>query len=300
MQTVVVTGANGFIGAYLVHELLRRNYRVVACGRSEEHFVNDHPHFQYHVFDFTNKQLTASVLSTIRPDVVVHCGAISKPDECEVNRETAFLTNVTGTAYLLEEAAKLKAHFIFLSTDFVFSGETGMYKEEDKRNPVNYYGETKVLAEDEVMKYPFGWAIIRTILVYGKSVGAKESFVEFIVNSIKQGKDLKIFNDQVRTPTYVEDLVKGIVTVIQKSATGIYHLSGKNAVTVYEAACKAAAFNGFVTDLITPIREGGLIAPAKRPKITGFDISKAEKELSYNPLSFEEGLKKTFDINAYL
>jgi len=299
MQTVFVTGANGFVGAYVVRELLKRNYRVVASGRSKNETEINHPNIRYQALDFTDKEMAATVYNDARPDVVVHCGAMSKPDDCEVNKEAALLTNVTGTKNLLHEAAKFKAHFIFLSTDFVFSGEgEGMYKEEDERSPVNYYGQTKVLAEDEVMKYAFDWAIVRTVLVYGKSLGEKESFIEMVVRSAKQQKALKIFNDQLRTPTYVEDLASGIELIIAKKATGIFHLSGKNAVTVYQAACDAVTLNKLDAALISPIKEGDLIAPAKRPKITGFNLDKARRELGYEPVSFTEGLQKTFGLKA--
>lgn len=298
MQTVFVTGANGFVGAYVVNELLQKNYFVIASGRSENETKNNHPNLRYQALDFTDKEMTATVFGDVRPDAVVHCGAMSKPDDCEINKEAAFLTNVTGTKNLLAEAARLKAQFIFLSTDFVFSGEgEGIYKEEDERSPVNYYGQTKVLAEDEVMKYAFAWAIVRTVLVYGKSLGEKESFIEMVVRSAKQKKALKIFNDQLRTPTYVEDLARGIELIIAKKATGIFHLSGKDAVTVYQAACDAVTLNMLNASLISPIKEGDLSAPAKRPKITGFNLDKARKELGYEPVSFTEGLQKTFRFN---
>lgn len=295
MQTVFVTGANGFVGAYIVKQLLEKGYKVFASGRSEKCIEHSHPDFRYRVLDFTNREQTAKVFEEIKPNVIVHSGAMSKPDECELNKEEAFLTNVTGTKILAEEAAKLKAQFIFLSTDFVFSGEgQGMYKEDDERAPVNYYGETKVLAEDEVKKYPFDWAVLRTVLVYGKSIGKNESFIEMVVRSVKQGKSLTIFNDQLRTPTYVEDLAAGVVLVIEKKATGIFHLSGKDAVTVYEAACQAVESNGLDRSMIKPIQEGDLSAPAKRPKVTGFSLEKARRELDYKPVSFIEGLRKTF------
>ena len=299
MQTVLVTGANGFVGSYVVKYLLERNYRVIAVGRSEHHLEHHHPNFHYQVLDFTNKEMTADVFAAVLPDVVVHSGAISKPDDCELNKEAALQTNVEGTNYLLEAATKRKAQFIFLSTDFVFSGEgQGMYREEDEREPVNFYGHTKKLAEDEVMKYPFDWTILRTVLVYGKALCDKESFIEMVVRSVKEGKELKIFEDQVRTPTYVEDLANGIIAVIKKKAKGIFHLSGKDRVTVYEAACKALACNGLDASRITPIKEGDLMAPARRPKVTGFNLEKAQIEIGYEPVSFAEGLHKTFDING--
>ena len=298
MKTVLVTGANGFVGYYLVQHFLRSSYRVVASGRSKEHSFPDHPHFNYYQFDFTDPLQVQQVLKEVQPDVVVHSGAMSKPDDCEMNKELALLTNVTGTANLLAEAKKCNSHFIFLSTDFVFSGERGMYSEEEQRSPVNYYGQTKVLAEDAVMQYPFQWSIVRTVLVYGRSANGKLNFVEHVAAALRRNETLRIFHDQVRTLTYVEDLASGIVDIAERKAEGIYHLSGKDAMTVYEAACKVAQFIGQNDSQIQPIREGDLNAPAQRPKLTGFTITKAQKDLGYDPVSFETGLQKTFQSNV--
>ena len=132
--------------------------------------------------------------------------------------------------------------------------------------------------------------------MYGKALGRNESFIEMVVRSVKQGKALTIFNDQLRTPTYVEDLAAGILAAIENKTTGIFHVSGKDAMTVYEAACEAVAINGLDKSMIKPIKEGDLSAPARRPKVTGFKLGKANRELDYHPHSFTEGLKKTFGI----
>lgn len=297
MQTVLVTGANGFVGYYIVTELLKQKYRVVASGSTDVHIYHTHPNFCYQPLDFTKPESVAAVFSKWKPDIVIHSGAISKPDECELNRPLAFLTNVTGTKNLLSEAVALNAQFIFLSTDFVFDGKRGMYKEDDERAPVNYYGETKVLAENETANYSGNWSIVRTILVYGKAGGQKMSFLENVVTSAKQNKPLRIFSDQVRMPTYAGDLARGIVTICHQKAGGIYHLSGKNEITVYEAARQAIEFNQLDINLISPIQEGDLQAPAKRPKKTGFDLSKARRELGYEPVDFFTGLTKTFAVS---
>ena len=106
MQTVFVTGANGFVGSYVVKKLLEKGYKVIASGRSEDCIQHAHPNFQYKILDFTNREQTAKLFDGIQPAVVVHSGAMSKPDDCEINRDAAFLTNVTGTKILAEEAAK--------------------------------------------------------------------------------------------------------------------------------------------------------------------------------------------------
>ena len=294
MQTVLVTGANGFVGYYLVQQLLEKSFRVVATGKGENRLPFNHPNLAYVKMDFTVEEEVDATFSNFQPAIVVHCGAISKPDECEQNREAAFRSNVAGTANLLQAAGMCKAHFIFLSSDFVFSGDKGSYQENDERGPVNYYGQTKVLAEDEVGCYPFDWSIVRMVLVYGKTFSGRENIVTNTAKALQQGKPLKIFTDQVRTPTYVEDLAAGIVAIINKKATGIFHLSGEDVKTPYEIAFETAQISGYDTSLITAVTADQFQQPARRPANTSFTISKAKKELGFQPVSFAEGLKKTF------
>ncbi len=199
-----------------------------------------------------------------------------------------------GTINLLKAAARLKTFFIFISTDFVFDGKSGMYKEEDATGPVNYYGETKLLSEEEVKKYPGEWAIVRTVLVYGKPFSARQNILTTTASSLLKGERIKIFNDQVRTPTYVEDLAKGIAAIIDNSATGIYHLSGSDTLTPYEMAVAVANYLGLDASLITRVTEHEFKQPASRPLKTGFDLTKAKKVLGFRPTSFKEGLMKTF------
>jgi dTDP-4-dehydrorhamnose reductase len=227
--------------------------------------------------------------------VVVHGGAISKPDECEQNRGNAFLNNVTGTIYLLDQARLYRSFFIFISTDFVFDGERGMYVEDDPRKPVNYYGETKLMAEDEVMKYPCDWAIVRTVLVYGKPLAARQNLLTSTAQALLKGEHLKIFNDQVRTPTFVEDLASGIVGIIEKDASGIYHISGEDVRTPYDMAVAVARHLGYDETLIQPVTADTFHQPARRPLKTGFNLSKAKQVLGYQPVSFDEGLRRTFE-----
>jgi dTDP-4-dehydrorhamnose reductase len=295
MQKILITGANGFLGYYLTERLLQKGYNAVATGKGECRLPFKGELFTYESMDFTDAESIKKTFAKHRPDIVIHSGAISKPDECELNKENAFQTNVTGTVYLLNTSATYQSFFIFISTDFVFDGETGMYKEDDDRKPVNYYGETKLLAEDEVMKYGNGWSIVRTVLVYGSPVTGRDNILTNTAKALKKGERLKIFDDQIRTPTYVDDLAKGIIDMIEKKATGIYHLSGEDVRTPYQMAVAVAQHLALDASLITPVREVEFSQPARRPLKTGFDISKAKKDLGYQPVSFEQGLCKTFE-----
>jgi dTDP-4-dehydrorhamnose reductase len=244
--------------------------------------------------DFTRQNEVAEVMASVQPDIIVHSGALSKPDECEQDKEQAYNTNVSATGYLLAEAARWESFFVFLSTDFVFSGEEGMYSEDDPLAPVNYYGQTKVEAEAMVKEYSFDWSIVRTVLVYGHPQGGRDNILTMVANNLEEGKHLKIFDDQVRTPTYVEDLAQGLKTIIDKRATGIYHISGEDVRTPYQMAIEVAEYLNLDKSLIEKVTEQTFQQPARRPLKTGFNLSKAKRELFYIPTPFAKGLKKTF------
>lgn len=292
---VLVTGANGFLGYYLVAQLLQKGHSVIATGKGECRLPFVSKDFLYTAMDFTDPFSVHDVFEKHRPEIVVHAGAMGKPDECETNQWQAFLVNVEGTITLLTNAGECKSFFVFVSTDFVFDGEKGMYKEEDELSPVNYYGKTKAEAEDAVKEYEHGWAIVRTVLLYGKPATGRTNILTIVKDKLGKGEEYKVVDDQVRTPTYVGDFASGIVEVAEKKAKGIYHLSGKDVLTPYQMAVKTAKHLGLNESLIMKVTAADFTQPARRPPKTGFVIDKAKAELGYQPVSFEEGLKKTFE-----
>lgn len=295
MQTILITGANGFVSWYLIRDLLEKKYRIIATGKGPSRLSFADENLFYEPLDFTDADEVNAVFEKYNPDVVVHSGAMSKPDECELNKESAFLTNVTGTEYLLNAAATCNSYFLFISTDFVFEGKTLQYKEADELRPVNYYGETKKLAEEAVKKHSFGWSIVRTILVYGKPMSGRQNILTTVANALQKSEPLKIFSDQTRTPTYVEDLTNAVAAMILKKSNGVYHISGADVVTPYQMAVAVAAHLGYDPAKIEAVTAATFKQPAVRPPVTGFDLTKAATELFYKPISFADGLKKTFE-----
>jgi len=294
-MNVLITGANGFLGYYLTEKLLAKDHVVIATGKGDCRLpFLQNTNFFYEPMDFTDPYAVHDVFEKHRPQIVVHGGAISKPDDCELKQWEAYLVNVEGTVTTMVNAAEQKSFFIFVSTDFIFDGEKGLYKEDDETGPVNYYGKTKLEAEELVKDYGHGWAIVRTVMVYGKPILSRANILSIVKEKLEKGEAYKVVDDQVRTPTYVEDLADGIVQIIEKKAKGVYHLSGKDVMTPYEMACKAADYLGLDKSLIIRVTAADFSQAARRPAKTGFDISKARAELGFEPVSFEQGLKKMF------
>jgi dTDP-4-dehydrorhamnose reductase len=292
---ILITGANGFLAHYLIEQLVAKQVTVIATARDiyKGTIKNDLLHFAK--MDFTNASDVEAVFQQYSPTHLIHAGAISKPDDCENNKLLADKINVEGTKTLLTAAQQYRCNFLFVSTDFVFDGKKGMYKEIDERKAVNYYGQTKIWAEDLVMQYPFDWSIIRTVLVYGKPLTGRNNIITLVKEKLLAGETYSVFSDQVRTPTYVEDLANAIVLMIERNKKGVYHISGETIVTPYQMAIATAEFLNLNTLLIKEVTAQTFIQPALRPAKTGFDIRKAKKDLGFMPVSFAEGLKKTLE-----
>jgi dTDP-4-dehydrorhamnose reductase len=296
---VLITGTNGLVGQQLLKRLLVPGiYELIAVSRGPNRTIVQQG-YVYEEADLLDAVRVHDIISLHRPDIIVHSAAMTQADLCETNPVLCWNTNVTATRFLLHAALQCGAHFIFLSTDFVFSGEDGPYKEDDLCEPVNYYGSSKLAAERSVMHYEGAWSIIRTVLVYGNSDDpGRSNILTWAYHSLKQGKPIKVVNDQLRTPTYVDDLTKGIELLIAKKAMGIFHISGKEQLTPYEIAIAVADKSGFDKALITSVTADTFTQPAKRPPKTGFIIEKARRELGYEPRSFQETLDLLFPLQS--
>jgi len=291
---IAITGTNGLLGQHLVHLLLAHGYQVVALAKGDDRTsFESHLSYKYYPVDISEDFGLHDVLSIEVPDILVHAAAITQVDECELNQDKCWDINVQGTVRALVAAELFSKRFIYVSTDFVFDGEKGNYSETDETSPVSYYGVTKLRAESFVSDSEIPWVIVRTCLVYGNALsGTRNNIISWVKQNLEQGKPIKVVSDQVRTPTYVEDLAKGILLIIEKKVEGIYHISGKDVLTPFEMAVRTADYFGLDKQLIEKVDASVFVQPAKRPPKTGFDISKAGKELGFEPVGFEEGLRK--------
>lgn len=292
MMKVLITGSNGLLGQYLVQRLSALpEYEVIATGRGANR-LRRQDGYKYESVNLADEAAVKGLIERSQPEVIIHAGAMTQADDCERNKDACWMVNVTATRYLLQGAERTGAFFLFLSTDFVFDGLEGPYREDDPVNPVNYYGASKAAAERIVKQSKAAWAIARTVLVYGVADDPRRSnIITWVKSNLEQKKKLKVVNDQWRTPTLVQDLAEGCKLIIDKRAEGIFHLSGKDMLTPYDMAVQVAGYLELETKLLEKVDGSSFKQPAKRPAKTGFVIEKAEKELGYSPHSFEEGLK---------
>jgi len=294
---ILLTGANGLLGRHLVKKLAEKGYEVIATAKGESKINSiSNGKVKFFSLDITDGAAVNKLMDEVRPDVLLHTAAMTQVDECELNKIDCWNTNVTATRFLIDSAKETKSRIIFISTDFVFDGLHGPYKEEDEPNPVNYYGSTKLAAEKAVIQSGLDWAIVRTVLVVGNTEdGQRQNILTWVKEKLEKGETIKVVDDQVRTPTYVEDLADGIILILEKKSKGIFHIAGKDTLTPYQIARQTAEFLKLNSKLIEKSDASNFTQAALRPPTTGFKIDKAKKELSYQPHSFNEILKEVFE-----
>lgn len=298
MKKILVTGSNGLLGQKLVYKLKNHNtYQLIATARGENRLVNKDG-YVYETMDITNQQEVDAVITKHKPDVIINTAAMTNVDACETEKENALNMNTRSVAYQVQALEKLRKtdpsynpHYIHLSTDFIFDGTHGPLDESEKPNPLSYYAETKLEAENIVMASSLKWAIARTVLVYGIVDNmSRSNIVLWVKGNLEQGKVINVVDDQFRTPTLAEDLADGCILIAEKGASGIYNISGKDYMSILELANRVADYYKLDKSLIKPSKSADIKQPAKRPPITGFIIDKAINDLGYNPHSFEEGI----------
>lgn len=289
MLKILLTGVNGFLGQHLCRAL-SHHYKVVATGRGPQRAHNLPA--DYLPADLTSEQEVATLIHQHRPDIIIHNAAMSKPNECNDHRDLCLKANVESTRYLLRSTAKM----LYISTDFVF-GEGGPHHEEDPTGPLNFYGQSKLMAEQLVLEQRGHHAIMRPVLMYGPVLpGMKPTFLHWVQTSLQQQKAIKVVGDQWRTPTFVGDICTGLIAMIKKEVSGIYHLAGKDVLSPYQMAIKTAEILHLDTSLITEVDSSTFPEPVQRAKKSGLYIDKARRDLQYEPHSFEAGLTKTFGL----
>lgn len=290
---ILITGSNGLLGQKLVSALRNRpGAELIATSRGADRTV-ELGGYAYAPLDCTDRDAVSRVVEQYRPDAIIHTAAMTNVDACELDPVNCQLQNVTVTANLVAAAKTCRAHFIHLSTDFIFDGEAGPYTEDDMPHPLSVYGQSKLDAERVVMSAGLEqWAIARTIIVYGVAQGlSRSNVVLWAKSALEKGAAIKVVYDQWRMPTLAEDLAEGCIRIAERRATGIFNLCGPDGMSILELVQRVGAFFGLDTSVITPIDSASLKQPARRPPRTGFVLDKSRKELDYAPRGFEQGLE---------
>ena len=270
---ILITGANGQLGKTLTSKL-QNLYSITALSKSE--------------LDITKKEEVEKIISKLKPQQIIHSAAFTTVDQCEVQPTQAYEVNALGTSYVALAANQVGARVIYISSDYVFDGEKQTpYQEVDSPNPQSIYGMSKWLGEKFVLQFNQGM-VLRTSWLYGHD---GKNFVKTMLELAKRQKKIQVVNDQIGSPTYVNDLSETILQLLNKKSR-IYHVSNTGFCTWYEFAKLIFKEAGFNPDFVLPTTTEEYKALAPRPRYSVLGHNALYEEKVSRPRHWEEALKE--------
>jgi len=281
---IFITGGSGLAGSKLAEMALARGEQVYSG------YAHNQPPYGREVkFDLLDANGIRDIIERMRPDVIVHSAALTDVDRCEREKDLAYKINVEGTRAIAEAARKAGSYLVYISTDYVFDGQRGLYREEEETNPVSYYGLSKLLGEQFCLDQG---CIARTCVIYGsRPASGKVNFALWLLNALKSGKEARVVTDQFITPTLNSNLAAMVLEAADRHLSGFYHLSGASRVSRYDFACELARAFDLDRQLIIPSQMSDIGWLANRPMDSSLDTAKASRTLENRPLNLYESLQ---------
>jgi dTDP-4-dehydrorhamnose reductase len=284
METLLVLGGSGFLGGK-VAALASESFKVVATHRGTK------PKIPGVAFVDLSKERVEQGMALVRktkPSAVVDTAAMNDVDRCEGERDLAWQVNAGSTGSLARVALDIGARYLFVSTDFVFDGKKGRYREQDVPRPVNYYGETKLAGEHAVLAATADHLVARPSLIYGWD-DTRLNFATWVLSSVRGGKSIDVATDWMRSPTFADSLAAGVLQLLKVPDGGVYHLAGADAISRYDFAVRLVNAFGLDPEMVRPVRSADLHLKASRPADSSLSSAKAKRH-RIAVLSADEGI----------
>ncbi|WP_440054672.1 dTDP-4-dehydrorhamnose reductase family protein [Pseudoalteromonas sp. T1lg65] len=229
MHKVMITGATGLLGR-AIYRTLENSFSVIGCG-----FSRAQPPF--YSLNLSDRSAVEVFLDTHQPNALIHAAAERRPDVCETDHAATLALNVEATQFLAACCAQRGIRLFFISTDYVFDGNDAPYSEQATPNPVNFYGQTKLAGEQQVLAASGEHCVIRVPVLYGQVNELTESAVTIIAEHLQQDANSPQDNWAIRYPTHVDDIAATLGDMLRLAVKGgIYHISGDQALTKYQMA----------------------------------------------------------------
>ena len=284
----LVTGSAGLVGQQVVKDLSKSN-QVFSCYNESKPEYGDSVKM-----DLKNYEMISSVLTEIKPDVVIHLGAMTGVDLCEKEKTSASEINTKATEIIAKECSKLNSFLVYVSTDYVFDGNFGMYKEDDVTNPLGFYGKSKLEGEKAVQNFSTNWCIVRTSTPFGLHP-TKKSFPMWVIENLQKQKQIDVLIDQFTSPTYVPNLSRMLIEISERRITGIIHAAGASKISRYQMASMVSDKLNLDDTLLKQISMNKMKWVAQRPKDSSLDVSRASSILNEKPQKIDQSLNLFID-----
>jgi dTDP-4-dehydrorhamnose reductase len=284
LRKIFIVGASGFIGNYLFKSFANGGW--ITKGSYYQYFEDG-----LSKIDITNKAEIARALVKELPEVVCLPAANPNVEYCQEHPEETEKVNVEGAMNVALICKEIGAKLVYFSSDYIFDGTSGPYAEEDLPNPICVYGKQKLSSENIIREMLDNYLIARTTIVYGWEKRGK-NFLERLLQSLNSRKEIGVPVDQVGSPTYVENLIDMLFALVEKNAAGIFNVCGKDHISRYAFACKAAEIFGLDASYLKPVTTEKLGQKAPRPLKAGMKTDKIEDAIHIKPIGVIDGLIK--------
>ncbi len=287
MTRILVTGASGLLGFHFAWQASQKA-EVIGITHSQE-LVNTP--FQSVKMDLSQPGMGEKIITQYKPDVLVHCAALANVDACDLQPELADRMNAALPGELAESAEKNSVRMVHISTDAIFDGNKGNYREDDEPNPLSTYARTKLKGEQAVLQ-TCPDAIVARVNFFGWSMSGKRSLAEWFISNLAAGRVVNGFTDIFFCPLEVSQLCEFLQMMLEKDLKGLFHVVSSESISKYAFGVKLAEAFGFESKLIKPVswKEGGLLA-ARSPLLT-LDTDKLTKALGIIMPGIQEGINR--------
>jgi dTDP-4-dehydrorhamnose reductase len=285
---ILITGANGLLGSRVAARLALQGHEIFATGRGARRCDGD---FLYEGCELTRPEALDAHFAQARPELVLHCAAMTEVDACEAAPEAAYAINVSATAQLAALARRASAHLVYVSTDYVFDGASGPYDEDAVPNPRGVYAITKHMGEQAVRALAGSWAIARTASVYGWPTAGRMNFGAWMVAALRAGQPVPVFEDQRISPTHALNVAELLAELGTRRLPGLWHLAGAEVVSRVELGERVCRVFGFGRSLLQPVKMADVSLPVRRPARAGLRVEKARRMLTAQPLDLDASLR---------
>ena len=287
MISILITGSGGQLASSF-KKLFHSKYELINSSKGSTNSQSEL------LLDITNSIACRDIINAVSPDIILNLSGLTNVDYCERNPDLAYAINVEGVENLINN---FNGPIIHISSDYVFNGEDGPYDENDKTNPLNVYGSTKLRSESILLEHPDKNLVMRGNVLYDFHQYTESSFLNWVIESLYNKREIHVVNDQINNPTWTCSFAVAIDRAIDLGVTGLIHWGDAEIINRYDFALKIADMFKLDKKLIHPITTIKLSQYAKRPLKSGLKTDYAQNTLNLEPPSIEECLRFIIEIN---